>query len=291
MNVRILSFVVLFAGFLPNICWGQTPIPMRDGNGTTWWHGPRGITPGPAYTPRRTTPHRPQNRRIVRRPVQISPSQFPVLSDREFFAPNLGIHFKLVRVGGAAGAKLTRTPPKDAGVSNILVNNSPVHLEPDDVIYNLDSLPIREAVDVMNHHGQTVVSFIDCRTGRAFAGVMALPSYTPLPDDVPKEIYAENLGMHYQLLASGDGAFGARLSRTARPNTPAGALRLERGDMITRLDGHPIHGPEDVLNHFAGTSVEFVNIRNGVAQSASVQLPDAALVGSPEGQRLSVMPQ
>ena len=99
-------------------------------------------------------------------------------------------------------------------------------LEPGDVIYNMDSLSIRKAVDVMNHHDQTVVSFIDSRTGRAFAGTMVLPSYTPLPDDVPKELFADNLGMHYQLIALGSGAF-ARLSRTAPSNTSAGMLRLD----------------------------------------------------------------
>ena len=50
-----------------------------------------------------------------------------------------------------------------------------MRLEPRDVIYNLDSLPIRAAVDVMKDYRQTSVSFIDGRTGRAFAGKMVLP--------------------------------------------------------------------------------------------------------------------
>ena len=178
-----------------------------------------------------------------------------------------------MQVGGAAGAQLTRTPANDAGVSNIWVNGSPVRLEPGDVIDHLDSLPIREAVDVMNHHGRTVGSFIDRRTGRAFAGVMDLPGYTPPPDDAPKERFAANLGMHYQLVPLGDDRFGARLSRTASAGTPAGAMQLERGDMIIRLDGQPIRREADVLNHVAETSVEFVNIRTNRVQSASVQLP------------------
>ena len=44
--------------------------------------------------------------------------------------------------------------------------------------------------------------------------------------------------------------------------------------MIVRLDGQPIHGPEEVLGHFAGTSVEFVNIRTGNRQMAYVQLAE-----------------
>jgi len=229
---------------------------------------------GPTYSPNRSTPTRRNDQRQSFKPV----------SNREYFAPNLKIHFQLVRVGGAAGARLTQTPPRDSGVSNIRVNGSPVYLEPDDVIYKLDALPLRRAVDVMNHHGQTAVSFIDHRTGRAFSGVMDLPSYTPLPDDVPKELFAKNLGMYYQLIALGSGVFGARLSRTAPASTPAGALRLERGDMIIRLDGQPIHGPEDVLGHFAGTSVEFINIRTGNRQMANVQLPETLPSGLAEAR-------
>jgi hypothetical protein len=232
------------------------------------------------YSRNRPTTTRRNDRRRSFRPV----------SNDEYFAPNLRIHFKLVWVTGAAGAQLTRPPSRDAGVSNIWINGSPFHLEPDDVIYNLDGLPIRAAVDVMNHHGRTVVSFVDCRTGRPFAGVMALPGYTPLPDDVPKEIYADNLGMHYQLLALGDGSFGARLSRTALSDTPAGTIGLERGDMIVRLDGQPIRGPRDVLSHIAGTSVEFVNIRTGKVQIDYVELPVSAVKQERSEEREAAAP-
>jgi hypothetical protein len=93
---------------------------------------------------------------------------------REFFAPNIGIRFQMVPVGGAAGARLTQDPIPGGGASQLQV-------EPGDTIYNLDGLPIREAVDVMNHHGRTEVSFINIRTGRPQAGVMNLPPFTPPP--------------------------------------------------------------------------------------------------------------
>jgi S1-C subfamily serine protease len=102
---------------------------------------------------------------------------------------------------------------------------------------------------------------------------MALPPCTPLPDDVPEERFAENLGIHYQLIGLGGDAFGARLSRTASARTPAGTLRLERGDMIVRLNGQEIRDNEDVVNHIAQTSVEFINIRNGKHQQGFVRLP------------------
>ena len=79
-------------------------------------------------------------------------------------------------VGDAAGAMLAENLHLDAaGVTVIWANGGSVRLEPRDVIYNLDSLPIRAAVDVMKDYRQTSVSFLDGRTGRAFAGKMVLP--------------------------------------------------------------------------------------------------------------------
>ena len=188
------------------------------------------------------------------------------VSKEEYHAPNIGIYFRLVPVGSAAGAQLTRDPDPGSGAAQL-------RLEPGDTIYNLDALPIRHAVDVMNHHGRTDVSFINVRTNRPQAGVMMLPPYTPLPADVPPENYAPNLGIHYQLIPRNDGTFGARLSRTAFGNTPAAAIQLELGDMIIRLDGQPIRKPEDVLNHIDQTTIEFVNIRTGGVETRVVQLP------------------
>jgi Caspase domain len=189
---------------------------------------------------------------------------------REYFAPNIGIFFRLVTVGDAAGARLTRDPVAGSGAAQL-------RLEPGDTIYLLDSLPIRMAVDVMNHHARTDVVFINVRTGKPQAGVMVLPPYTPLPADVPKEVFAPNLGIHYQPIPLSGGTLGARLSRTANGNAPAAAIGLELGDMIIRLDGQPIKKPEDVLAHIDQTSVEFVNIRTGKRETRVAQLPGQAV--------------
>ena len=188
------------------------------------------------------------------------------LSKEEYHAPNIGIFFRLVPVGNALGAELTRDPDPGSGAAQLL-------LEPGDTIYNLDSLPIRHAVDVMNHHRRTDVSFINVRTNGPQAGVMVLPPFTPLPADVPPENYAANLGIHYQLIPYEGGTLGTRLSRTAFGNTPAAAIQLELGDMIIRLDGQPIRKPEDVLNHIDQTTIQFVNIRTGGIETRVVQLP------------------
>ncbi len=190
-------------------------------------------------------------------------------AQREHFAPNIGIYFKLVSVGDAAGARLTRDPVAGSGAAQL-------RLEPGDTIYLLDSLPLRMAVDVMNHHARTDVVFINVRTGKPQSEVMELPPYTPLPPDVPREIFAPNLGIHYQPIPLAGGTLGARLSRTASGNSPGAAIGLELGDMIIRLDGQPIAKPEDVLAHIDQTSVEFVNIRTGKAETRFVQLPPQA---------------
>ena len=175
----------------------------------------------------------------------------------------------MCRVGNAKGAQLTRNPAPGSGAAQL-------GLEPGDTIYLLDSLPIRMAVDVMNHHARTDVVFINVRTKRPQTGVMNLPGHTPLPADVPPELFAANFGMHYQLMPLDGEAFGARLSRTATGNVPAAACGLELGDMIMRLDDQPIKKAEDVLAHFDRTTVDFINIRTGNLERRIVQLPGQA---------------
>jgi serine/threonine-protein kinase len=105
------------------------------------------------------------------------PQKSGVASENEFFAPNLQIHFKLVKVGGSSGAQLTRAPSANSPALHILVNGSPYYLESEDIIYSLDSLPIRESADILNHHSKTTITFVDHNTGRTFNGEMTLPAY------------------------------------------------------------------------------------------------------------------
>ena len=198
------------------------------------------------------------------------------LATQEYYAPNIGIHFRLVPVGDAAGACLTRNPDPGSGAALL-------RLEPGDTIYTLDSLPIREAVDVMNHHSRTDVVFINVRTQKPQEDVMVLPNFTPLPAEVPRENYAANLGIHYQLIPYDGDTFGARLSRTAYGRTPAATLQLERGDMIIRLDSESIRKPADLLAHVDRTNVEFINIHTGRMETRIVQLPGQ--VGASQSRR------
>ncbi len=155
------------------------------------------------------------------------------LSKEEYHAPNIGIFFRVVPVGNALGAELTRDPDPGSGAAQLL-------LEPGDTIYNLDSLPIRHAVDVMNHHGRTDVSFINVRTNGPQAGVMVLPPFTPLPADVPPENYAANLGIHYQLIPYEGGTLGAAQPHRLRKHTCRGdSVGAGGHDHPPRRSAHP----------------------------------------------------
>lgn len=103
------------------------------------------------------------------------------------------------------------------------------------------------------------------------APMQARPPFAraPLPGG---DFYAANLGITYQLDPYGR-SFGARLTQYPRPGSAASQLQLEPGDMIVRLDGQEINGPNDVLNHYARTDVVFVNIRTGRPQAGVVFIP------------------
>ena len=93
------------------------------------------------------------------------------------------------------------------------------------------------------------------------------------------DLFATNLGISYQLVPYGR-AYGARLTQDPIAGSPAAQLQLEPGDLITTLDGQPIYGPDDVLNHTAHTTLVFVNIRTGRPQSGAVFIPSP---GPPPG--------
>jgi hypothetical protein len=85
--------------------------------------------------------------------------------------------------------------------------------------------------------------------------------------------FSRKLGINYARVPLANGTFGARLTRNAPPNSPAGQLGLEEGDMIVSMDDLPFTTPADVDNHYGDTSMIFINVRTGQPQAARLNLP------------------
>lgn len=181
------------------------------------------------------------------------------------YAANFGINYQVVPMGDRLGARLTRPPAPGSPAAAI-------QLEPGDLIYEIDGLPIRHFVDVLNHNSRTSVSFVNIRTSRPETRTTDLPPFTRYPPGVPAEHFTPNLGLYYQLVPF-ESAMGARLSRYPVAGSPFLAYHLEPGDMLFDLDDQPIRSPDDVTNHRWATTFRFVNIRSGLIQSGQVILP------------------
>jgi hypothetical protein len=106
------------------------------------------------------------------------------------------------------------------------------------------------------------------RQGASFPG-----SQTQQGQAAGQELFAANLGIYYRQIWYPNGTFGARLTRHPAPNSPAGQLRLEPGDVVYELDGGRFYSPDDVLNHRAQTSISFINVRTSGAQSHWITIP------------------
>ncbi|MGE3822402.1 MAG: hypothetical protein AB7I30_23555, partial [Isosphaeraceae bacterium] len=97
-------------------------------------------------------------------------------------------------------------------------------------------------------------------------------STQPAPARTTAE-FAPNLGISFERVVYADGTFGARLTGPPVPNSPAATLGLEPGDTVFALDGARFRSLNDVLNHRARTSVEFIDVRTNAARSSLVQIP------------------
>jgi hypothetical protein len=96
----------------------------------------------------------------------------------------------------------------------------------------------------------------------------------PPRSDISRQgFFAPNLGITYVPVPLGRGTFGARLIRDPQPGSPAGQGGLESGDMIIELDGTPIRGPSDVINHIENTTIRLIDVRTNAPQDTQVFIP------------------
>jgi hypothetical protein len=132
---------------------------------------------------------------------------------------------------------------------------------------------LREAAADPNNDKKTLKLLLDQPTQSPQAFSLGLP----VGASSAGEHLAGNLGVFYELKPF-QGAFGARLTRSPVAGSPAAALGLEPGDMITSLDDIPFREPIDLQVHYARTNLVFVNIRTGQPQAAVVELGPRTLV-------------
>jgi hypothetical protein len=207
------------------------------------------------------------------------------------YSPRLGIYYRLERYGNAYAARLTTAP-----VPGSPMWQDQIQLEEGDRIIQLDGNSISGPNDLENHFAQTSVVLIDIRTGRQNTGSVYLPPMEA--PGVPRPgarrgggsyigTYSPRLGIYYRLERLGE-AFVARLTAAPVPGSPMwqDQIQLEEGDRIIQLDGNSISGPNDLENHFAQTSVTFLNVRTGQAEARQVFLPPmtAPKVPNPVGE-------
>lgn len=103
-----------------------------------------------------------------------------------------------------------------------------------------------------------------------------VPTAAPVPGEgYAFESYSPRLGIHYVLTAQGP-YYGARLTQPPTLYSPLrqAQVQLEPGDLITYLDGMPVTSPQELENHYAQTTITFVNVRTGYQESRSVFLPN-----------------
>jgi hypothetical protein len=206
-------------------------------------------------------------------------------ASQRLYSQRFGVYYELVPIGDAYGARLTGLPVPGSP----LLQGQAV-LETGDIITHLDSVPITAAAELERHHSQTAVAFVNVRTGQAEARWVYLPALgdsgvPPSSSYVPTSYtsgYSPRLGIHYDFVRYGN-ALGASLRSTPVPGSPLrqAQVQLERGDMITHLDGAPITNAASLEDHFAQTSVTFVNVRTGRAEGRWVFLPVQGAPGVP----------
>jgi hypothetical protein len=196
-------------------------------------------------------------------PKAFSLGTAPREVEPEIYAANFGLHFTMTCHDFWNAARLTRNPDPDTPAGRI-------GLKAGDVLETLDDLPIWNPIDVFGHHLDTKVRFY--RDGKLETRVAYLARENPFPPGVPKELYAHNFAMSYQLIPFGK-QYGVRVTRMLTDNSPLKAVGLEPGDKIVAIDGKLINSPQDVEDHGRETEIIYFDVRTGLPKRAVVNLP------------------
>ncbi len=136
--------------------------------------------------------------------------------------------------------------------------------------YSLSPQERREKLDTAYQWAKTVAQGDSIRYERELQN--ALGNVTGQYPRSAAMQFSPRLRLYYELVPYNDG-FGARLTQPPLRDSPVNPIGLEPGDMIIQLDERPILAPAELENHYAETSVTFINIRTGQPGVGRIILP------------------
>lgn len=174
----------------------------------------------------------------------------------ELFASNLGISYRLAAFRDHLAATLTRPPVPGSPAAS-------VGFEPGDQIYALDGVPIRGPEDVLGHINQTVVEFVDVRTGQARSTTLLLPARRPGPGPAPYILGVTTVPTPVAT-ANGPSRYGLYVM-TVVPGGAAQRAGIEPGDVLVTGNDRAIQSHPDLAQVLASSNgrlrLVLINVR------------------------------
>lgn len=177
-------------------------------------------------------------------------------SGSELFASNLGISYRLVPFRDHLAASLTRPPVSGSAAAS-------VGFEPGDQIYALDGVAIRNPEDILGHVNQTVVDFVDVRTGQAKSTTLMLPANRPAPGPSPYILGVTTLPTPVAT-TNGSARNGLHVM-TVTPGSAAQRAGMEPGDIMISANDLPIQSHGDLAQALTASNgrlrIVLINVR------------------------------
>ncbi len=176
------------------------------------------------------------------------PSAAPIPWPGTYYSPRLRANFSIEPYGYYVTARLVTHP--DYGSP---LNQPQILLEAGDVIVRLDNMPLRNALQLEQHHSQTVVTFRNIRTGLLENRLVYLPppwNGGPIPPWPQPRPYV--LGVHVvpvqvnvgpptmtvpvypRIIVPSPSRVGLRITRVI-PGSPAALAGLQPGETILTI--------------------------------------------------------
>jgi S1-C subfamily serine protease len=161
------------------------------------------------------------------------------------------------------GVKVTKVVPGSKASEN--------GISPGDVIYSVNGdrvLTPEKLGNAVRSSGGNLKVRMKTEDGTITKSISLADKAAGLQPVSAQHHVANNLGITFEVVPYSDGTVGARLVANPLAGTPAAQLGLEKGDTIYVMDNLRFRGPDDVRNHKGWTTMQLINVRTGVSQSA-----------------------